>query len=107
LGHLPGRKIYKGDIFVPFIKETKMDEVVPEFSTEQLMTMPKGAWRELNSPINDRAGRIKIATTDAFCIWDGTVVADTDTAPWVHYNDKSFVEMNFMLEGHVLQTYNC
>jgi AraC-like DNA-binding protein len=33
------------------------------------------------------------------------MVADTDTAPWVLYNDKSFVEMNFMLEGHILQTH--
>jgi len=81
-----------------------MDEVVTEFSMEKLMTMPKGAWREFDSPMKDRAGRVKIALTDAFLISDGTAVADTDTAPWVLYNDTSFVEMNFMLEGHILQT---
>jgi hypothetical protein len=55
---------------------------------------------------NENGGScIKIALTDEFCIWDGTVVADTDTAPWVHYNDTSFVEMNFMVEGHTLQTH--
>lgn len=81
-----------------------MDEVVTEFSMEKLMTMPKGAWREFDSPMKDRAGRVKIALTDAFLISDGTTVADTDTAPWVLYNDSSFVEMNFMLEGNILQT---
>ncbi len=81
-----------------------MDEVSTEFSMEKLMTMPKGAWREFESPMKDRAGRVKIAITDAFLISDGTAVADTDTAPWVLYNDTSFVEMNFMLEGHILQT---
>jgi AraC family transcriptional activator of pyochelin receptor len=81
-----------------------MDEVVTEFSMEKLMTIPKGAWREFDSPMKDRAGRVKIAITDAFLISDGTAVADTDTAPWVLYNDTSFVEMNFMLEGDILQT---
>jgi AraC family transcriptional activator of pyochelin receptor len=81
-----------------------MDEVVTEFTMEKLMAMPKGAWREFDSPIKDRAGRVKIALTDACCISDGTMVADTDTAPWVLYNDTSLVEMNFMLEGHILQT---
>ena len=81
-----------------------MDEVVTEFSMEKLMTMPKGAWREFDSPLKGRAGRVKIAITDAFLISDGTAVADTDTAPWVLYNDRSFVEMNFMLEGDILQT---
>ena len=41
-----------------------MDEVVTEFSMEKLMTMPKGAWREFDSPMKDRAGRMKIALTD-------------------------------------------
>ena len=82
-----------------------MDEVVTEFSMEKLMTMPKGAWREFDSPMKDRTGRIKIAITDAFCISETTVVTDTDTAPWMHYNDTSSVEMNFMLEGHILQTH--
>jgi hypothetical protein len=95
----------KRDFFVPFIKETKMEEVVTEFTVEKLMAMPKGAWGEFASPINDRAGRMKIALTDAFCIWDGTTVTDSATAPWMYYNDKSFVEMNFILEGHVLQTH--
>jgi AraC family transcriptional activator of pyochelin receptor len=104
MGHLSGRGVYKRDLFVPFIKIRKMDEVVTEFSMEKLMTMPKGAWREFESPIKDWAGRVKIAITDAFLISDGTAVADTDTAPWVLYNDASFVEMNFMLEGHILQT---
>ena len=81
-----------------------MGEVVTEFSMEKLMAMPKGAWHEFDAPLKDRAGRVKIAITDAFLISDGTAVADTDTAPWVLYNDTSFVEMNFMLEGHILQT---
>jgi AraC family transcriptional regulator, transcriptional activator of the genes for pyochelin and ferripyochelin receptors len=81
-----------------------MDEAVTEFSMEKLMTMPKGAWREFNSPLKDHTGRVKIALTDAFCISETTMVADTDTAPWVLYSDTSLVEMNFMLEGHLLQT---
>ena len=81
-----------------------MDQASTEFSMEKLMAMPKGAWHEFESPMKDRAGRVKIAITDAFLISDGTTVADTDAAPWVLYNDSSFVEMNFMLEGHILQT---
>ena len=81
-----------------------MDEVATAFSMEKLLSMPKGAWREFDSPMKDRAGRVKIAITDAFLISDGTMIADTDTAPWVLYNDTNFVEMNFMLEGHILQT---
>ena len=71
---------------------------------EKLMAMPKGAWCEFDSPIKDLAGSVKIAITDAFCISDGTMVTDTDTAPWTLYSDKSFLEMNFMLEGDILQT---
>jgi AraC-like DNA-binding protein len=81
-----------------------MDEVLPELTIEKLMAMPKGVSREFASPFKDLSGRVKIAITDAFLISDGTMLADTDTAPWVLYNDSSFVEMNFMLEGHILQT---
>jgi AraC family transcriptional regulator, transcriptional activator of the genes for pyochelin and ferripyochelin receptors len=81
-----------------------MDEVLTEFTMEEFMTMPKGMSREFSSPMKDRIGRMKIAITDAFCIVDTTMISDTDTAPWSHYNEKSVVEMNFMLEGHLLQT---
>ncbi len=81
-----------------------MDEDLPELTIDKLVTMPKGALREFYSPMKDVTGRVKIAMTDAFLISDGTMVAETDTAPWMHYNDKSFVEMNFLLEGHILQT---
>jgi hypothetical protein len=43
------------DLFVPFIKIRKMDEVVTEFSMEKLMSMPKGAWREFDSPMDSKA----------------------------------------------------
>ncbi len=82
-----------------------MDEVLTELTMEKLMTMPKGVLREFASPLKDRTGRVKIAMTDAFFISDSTMVADTDTAPWVLYNDRSFVEMNFILEGQILQTH--
>jgi AraC-like DNA-binding protein len=82
-----------------------MDEVLPELTMETLMTMPKGVSREFASPLKDLSGRVKLAITDAFLISDGTMIADTDSAPWVLYNDKSFVEMNFVLEGHILQTH--
>ncbi|HTJ11256.1 MAG TPA: AraC family transcriptional regulator [Dinghuibacter sp.] len=82
-----------------------MEEVVTAFTIEQLMAMPKGSWREFHSPLKDRTGRMKIALTDAFCIVDDTVVTDTDTAPWTHYNDTSRVEMNFMLEGESRQSH--
>jgi hypothetical protein len=73
VGHLSGRGVYKRDLFVPFIKIRKMDEAVTEFTMEELITMPKGAWREFDSPMKDRAGRMKIALTDAFCIWESTL----------------------------------
>src|SRR5258708_7291352 len=75
-----------------------MDEVLTELTMQKLMTMPKGVMREFASPLKDQTGRVKIAMTDAFFISDSTMVADTDTAPWVLYNDRSFVEMNFILE---------
>lgn len=81
-----------------------MDEALTAFTLEKLMTMPKGAWRAFDSPIHDLPGSVKIAITDAFCISDGTMVTDTDPAPWSLYSDNSFVEMNFMLEGDILQT---
>jgi hypothetical protein len=46
--HLSGRDAYKRDLFVPFNKIRKMDEVVTEFGMEKLMTMPKGGWREFH-----------------------------------------------------------
>ena len=82
-----------------------MDEVLTEFTMEEFMTMPRGISREFSSPMKDRIGRMKIAITDAFCIVDTTMISDTHTAPWTHYNEKSVVEMNFMLEGHILQTH--
>lgn len=82
-----------------------MDEGLKELTMEALMTMPKGVLREFRPPLKDRAGRVKIALTDAVMISDSTMIADTDTAPWVQFNEHSFVEMNFMLEGHILQTH--
>ena len=82
-----------------------MDEVLTEFTMEEFMTMPRGISREFSSPMKDRIGRMKIAITDAFCIVDTTMISEADTAPWTHYNEKSAVEMNFMLEGHILQTH--
>src|SRR5580658_1015690 len=105
MDHLSRGAVYKRDLFVPFIKKRKMEEGVTEFSMENLMAMPKGVLREFDSPIQDLPGRVKIALTDAFLISDGTMVTDADTAPWIQYNDKSFVEMNFVLEGHILQTH--
>jgi AraC family transcriptional activator of pyochelin receptor len=105
MDHLSGGAVYKTNFFVPFIKEKEMDEDLPEFTMEKLLAMPKGAWREFDSPMIDRTGRMKITLTDAFCIWDSTMVTDSDTAPWTHYNEQSFVEMNFLLEGQVLQTH--
>jgi AraC family transcriptional regulator, transcriptional activator of the genes for pyochelin and ferripyochelin receptors len=81
-----------------------MDEALPELTMEKLMTMPKGVSGEFASPLKDLSGRVKIALTDALLISDATMEADADTAPWVLYADSSFVEMNFLLEGNILQT---
>lgn len=105
MNHLTGLTVYKTDSFVPFMKDTDMDEVLSEFTMEAFMTMPKGALREFHSPLKDRAGHMKIALTDACCIVDTSTVTDRDTAPWIHYNDTSMVEMNFILEGDILQTH--
>lgn len=82
-----------------------MGEALTEFSMAEFTTMPKGVPREFACPLKDRAGSMKIALTDAFCIVDTTMITDTDTVPWMHYNDTSAVEMNFMLEGNILQTH--
>jgi len=82
-----------------------MQEDLTEFTMEEFMTMPKGALREFRSPMTDRTGSMKIALTDAFCIVDTTMVSETATAPWTHYNEKSVVEMNFVLEGDIVQSH--
>ncbi len=75
------------------------------FSMENLMSIPRGVLHEFSTPMPDRTGSLKIAITDSMGIVDGTMITNKATVPLGHYNDKQLVEMNFMLEGNILQTH--
>ncbi|PSL35902.1 helix-turn-helix transcriptional regulator [Chitinophaga ginsengisoli] len=77
-----------------------------QFSIERLIAIPRGVMHEYNIPLRDRQGHIKLAITDSAGIVDGTMIAEKSVQPLSHYNGTAFVEMNFMLEGNISQTYD-
>lgn len=86
--------------------QPKNSEVLTKFSMEDLLSLPRGEVKEYDTPMPDRTGRLKFVITDTAGVVDGTMISEKKTAPLTHYNDKPFVEMNFMLEGHISQTYD-
>jgi AraC family transcriptional activator of pyochelin receptor len=81
------------------------NETLTSFSMEDILTIPRGEVKEYATPMSDRTGRLKMVITDTMGIVDGTMIAKKATVPLTHYNDKPLVEMNFMLEGNICQTY--
>ena len=75
------------------------------FSMEDLLATPRGEVKEYATPIPDRTGTLKLVITDKMGIVDGTMITEKPTGPLTHYNDTPLVEMNFMLEGNISQTY--
>jgi AraC family transcriptional regulator, transcriptional activator of the genes for pyochelin and ferripyochelin receptors len=89
---------------IPMVNDND-DKVLTEFSMERVLEMPRGVVQNYRSPLKDRKGKINIVVTDTMGIVDGTMVADKHTQSLTHYNDRPFVEMNFMLEGNIRQNY--
>lgn len=86
--------------------ETKDKKVVTTFSMESLLAIPKGEMIEYSTPLPDRQGGLKLVITDTMGVVDGTMTSKKATDPLTHYNDRPFVEMNFMLQGNICQTYD-
>ncbi|MDN5285319.1 MAG: AraC-like DNA-binding protein [Mucilaginibacter sp.] len=74
------------------------------FSMEELLKIPHGIVQEYNTPMKDREGHLKLVITDSMGIVDGVMIANKPTEALEHFNDRPFVEMNFMLEGNISQT---
>ena len=74
------------------------------FSMEELLKIPHGVVQEYHTPMEDREGRLKLVITGDMGIVDGTMITDKPTKALEHFNDRPFVEMNFMLEGNINQT---
>jgi AraC-like DNA-binding protein len=81
------------------------ENVLTTFSMEDILASPRGEVKEYTTSVPDRKGSLKMVITDTMGIIDGTMVTEKVTAPLTHYNDKPLVEMNFMLEGCISQTY--
>ena len=87
--------------------EKQRNPLLEQFSVERLMAIPRGVIHEFNTPFQDRQGYLKLAITDIAGIVDGIMIAERPAVqPLSHYNGTAFVEMNFMLEGNISQTYD-
>ena len=83
----------------------KNNETLTTFSFEELLLLERGEVKEFATPMPDRKGSLKLVVNDDFGVIDGTMITEKPTQPLAHYNDRPFVEMNFMLQGNISQTY--
>jgi AraC family transcriptional activator of pyochelin receptor len=83
-----------------------MERYMEKFSMQDVLKLPQGVVKEYATPQTDRTGSLKLVIGETFGVIDGTMITDKPTAPLSHYNDRPFVEMNFMLEGNISQTYD-
>ena len=83
----------------------KPQEELTKFSLEDLLSLPRGEVKEYATPLPGRTGQLKLVITDTMGVVDGTMIAEKLNTPLQHYNDNALVEMNFMLEGNISQTY--
>lgn len=81
-------------------------EVLTTFNMEDILAIPRGEVKEYSTPLPDREGSLKLVITDTMGVMDGTMITKRATEPLTHFNDRPFVEMNFMLEGSISQTYD-
>jgi len=84
----------------------KSRDTLTTFSMDALQQMQHGEVKEFATPMPDREGGLKLVITECFGVIEGTMIAEKQTRPLTHYNDRPFVEMNFMLEGNISQTYD-
>lgn len=55
-------------------------------------------------PLQDRKGHVKTVMNQGIGIIDGLTNLEQPAQRWEHYNEKKFIEMNFMLEGSMYHT---
>ncbi|HEY9260680.1 AraC family transcriptional regulator [Chitinophaga sp.] len=71
---------------------------------EQIFSPDMGVVQELALPFENKEGTITLALVNNMGIVDSRFHTNELTPPWQHFNNKPFVEMNFMLEGDLYQT---
>ncbi|CAL1519871.1 AraC family transcriptional regulator [Chitinophaga sp. MM2321] len=71
---------------------------------EEVFSPARGVVQEFPLPFSDKPGTLKIALVNDIGVVDSHFCTDRITPPWEHINHKSFVEMNFMVEGSIYQT---
>jgi AraC family transcriptional activator of pyochelin receptor len=84
----------------------KSSEVLTQFRMEDILKFPRGEVKEYPTPMPDRTGSLKLVITDTMGVVDGTMITTNATKSSTHYNAEPMVEMNFMLEGSICQTYD-
>jgi AraC family transcriptional activator of pyochelin receptor len=76
------------------------------FDLERVRALSRGEVHTFDSPLDDREGELKILITDTLGVVDGNMHAKRLGNSMTHKNESDFVEMNFMMEGHIAQTYD-
>lgn len=82
-----------------------LSELEPAPSFNDVFHPGEGIIHQYHLPFQDRSGHVKLVVSNNMAIVDSLMVAATPTAQWGHYNEKPFVEMNFVLEGNMYQTH--
>jgi len=80
-------------------------EIPARFNMEDILVSPRGQVKEYSTSLLGREGRLKMVITDTMGVIDGTMNIKKVTTPLTHYNERPLVEMNFMLNGNINQTY--
>ena len=66
----------------------------------------KGAEHLLDMNFQERKGAARLFMTDEFTVIDTNYTSATGSAKWSHYNDRPFVELNFVLSGNLYQSHS-
>jgi len=86
-------------------KQPEEKENKTGFSLEEVLKIPHGVVQHYAAPLEDRKANLTLVTTDWMGIVDGIMTIEHQTKPLRHFNDKPFVELNFILEGNINQTH--
>ncbi|NLR67236.1 helix-turn-helix transcriptional regulator [Chitinophaga varians] len=67
--------------------------------------IPQGEVHQYRLPMPDIDGSGRFVLCEDMAIADGSVVAGPPEFSWQHYNEKTFVELNFVMAGKLYQTH--
>jgi AraC-like DNA-binding protein len=76
----------------------------PTTDINSLFCSADGVVQQFAMPFEDRKGEIKVVSANNNVIIDSSTVTKRLTASWQHLNERSFLELNFMLEGSMYQS---